>query len=595
MIEPRRILLSATRRGPPAQTLGDAHVRHSTNNNNNKRSSIAMPRQSLSVLERRRLIYGPGSSDERLARLRELDRATLSSAQQVRRLHELLCFLRAYPDDARVLRQVERMLARFAGRRDLMQQRDALAYSGIAGTLIWFPFFYPTARWLAQRWPDALRLDRTDAVAGESIAKLLPALVSPLEGHALRESHLPGFAALDAMRGRRADATFLIERVAAMPGDEFTREAFYDLINPGCELLPAAGTPSRTQAVFRAAPRSFRTAPLRTQRPDLRREIARAPRRVRRLSGALAREMTDLARVCMVTRERDLDAITYGNPRDVWLVEDDLGLAFALIGMVAERRAALPAIYGGLTLQNGVPIGYHQSDVIGPSVAVSFNTFDTYRGGESAVIFARLLATLHGVFGATSFSIEPYQLGHGNDEGLQSGAWWFYAKLGFRPRARQALALAGSEIARQRRTPGYRSSAGTLQRLAAHHVFFETDPSRPGPFILTTALGLKAGGLLARLADDDRARALALAGQRAQQVCGLGAPAAWSSSERRAWQMLVPLLALLPTRGWTAAERHALVDLVRLKAAIGERDYARKLAGHPRLLGALAALSAAAR
>ena len=101
----------------------------------------------------------------------------------------------------------------------------------------------------------------------------------------------------------------------------------------------------------------------------------------------------------------------YGNPRDVWLVDDGDGLAFALIGMVPERRAALPAIYGGLTLQNGVPIGYHQADFLGRSAAISFNTFETFRGGESAHVFARLLAALHAFSGATSFSIEPYQLG----------------------------------------------------------------------------------------------------------------------------------------------------------------------------------------
>ena len=37
------------------------------------------------------------------------------------------------------------------------------------------------------------------------------------------------------------------------------------------------------------------------------------------------------------------------------------------------------------------------------------------------------------LFGSDACSIDPYQLGHGNEEGLASGAWWFYYKLGFRP------------------------------------------------------------------------------------------------------------------------------------------------------------------
>jgi hypothetical protein len=554
-----------------------------------------MSNRPLAALERCHLAYGPGLAQARLVLLRQLDRTRLSTAGQVRRLHEALCFLRAYPDDGQVLRQVERMLARFERRADLRMHRDELAYSGIAGTTIWFPFFYPTARWVAARWPDALRLDRTDAVAEESLAKLLPALMSPLEAHALRESHMRGFRALDRLRGTRTDATFLIERVTAMPGNEITREAFYDLINPSCELLATRYSPSRTRAWFSGGPQGFRTRPIGktgstgSTRPDLRKEIRRAPRGIARLGGAQAQGLVDLARESMVTRERDLDAFAHGNPRDTWLIDDGEGLAFALIGMVPARRVALPAIYGGLTLQNGVPIGYHQSDVIGRGVAVSFNAFDTFRGGESAHVFARYLAALHAMFGATGFSIEPYQLGRGNDEGIGSGAWWFYRKQGFRPRARTALRLAASENARMQRDPVYRSSEEMLKRLAEHYLFFELEPSRPNPLILPAAIGLKVGAFLARLSDD-RDRAQALAGERAQRACA-ASRLDLSGAERRAWDSLAPLLAMLRCDRWPPTERRALLRLVRAKAAPSEMAYVRALREQPRLLQRLAGWS----
>ena len=40
----------------------------------------------------------------------------------------------------------------------------------------------------------------------------------------------------------------------------------------------------------------------------------------------------------MVTRSRDLDAFSYGDPRDVRLVDCVGGLAFACIGVIPERR-----------------------------------------------------------------------------------------------------------------------------------------------------------------------------------------------------------------------------------------------------------------
>ena len=137
----------------------------------------------------------------------------------------------------------------------------------------------------------------------------------------------------------------------------------------------------------------------------------------------------------MITRERDLAAFQYADPRDAFLVDDGDGLAFALVGMLPERRLLLPAVYGGLTLQNGVPIGYVQLDLLGRHAELSFNQFETFRDGGSARAFARFVAVTHHLFGCDGFSIEPYQLGQGNEEGIESGAWWFYHRFGFRPHA----------------------------------------------------------------------------------------------------------------------------------------------------------------
>ena len=541
---------------------------------------------ALARLERLRLQRGSAAAGERLRLLRRLERARLRTAAQVRRLHELLCFARGYPDNVAVLRQAVRMLRRFEHRSDLRAHRGELYASGIAGTTLWFPFFYPTARWLAARWPDQLRLDRSDTVAEDSITKMLPALVTSLEAYALRESHQPGYAALDHLRGKRTDATFLVERVEAMPGDDRTREAFYDAINPSCELVPGGTTPSRTLAHFSGAEHTYRTRPLRGDRPDLRQEIGREPGRVRRVTRGVARELIDLARASMVARERDLDAFAYGNAADTWWIDDDEGLAFALIGTAPERRIALPAIYGGLTLHNGVPIGYHQSDVIGSAAAVSFNTFETFRGAESAHVFARLLASLRALFGCTSFSVEPYQLGDGNDEGIASGAWWFYYKLGFRPRARTAARRAAAEAVRLQLAPGRRSSEETLRSLARHHVFFDLDPDRAGPLLRPAALGLAAASFLGRL-HRDRAQALRLAGARARAASGMPALDGLTGPQRRAWDSLGPLYAMLDTRGWTRRERAQLVELVHAKAAASEREAIRIVAAHPRLLQSL--------
>ena len=548
-----------------------------------------MSAAALRALERCCDGYGPGATARKLALLAALATARLRTADQVRRLHETLCFLRAYPDDARVLAAVERMLAGFDRRADLRAHCEALAASGIAGTTSWYPFFWPTARWLAARWPQQLRLDRNDVEAEKSLTRELPLLVTPLEAAALRELKLSGYAAIDRLRARgRTDAAFLVGRVAILAGDDFTREAFYDAINPSCELLATRETPARTSEKFGPAPVVFRSTPLRRGRPDLRAQMQRPPLSARRLPVADGSRLVDLARGTMLGRSRDLDAFAYGHAADTWLADDGGGLAFGLIGMAPERRAPIAAIYGGLTLCNGVPIGYFQVDVAGRTAALSFNTFETFRGGETAFTFARLLAVLRHVFGVDAFSIEPYQLGEGNDEGISSGAWWFYFKLGFRPRAAAARRLAAAEVARMQRQLAHRTSPQTLRRLAAHHLFFDLDPRRRTPLPPLAAIGLRVARLLATRHENPEV-ARAAVEREAAKLLGLRAPEQLNRDERRAFASFAPLVLLSGATHWPKPQRTALLSLVRAKAAGSERNYIRELAAHRPLCRALLA------
>jgi len=547
-----------------------------------------MSTRALIALERLRLEFGADAATARLALLKQLARSRLRSAPAVLRLHEALCFIRAYPDNAAVQAQAVSMLAGFARRADLRAHAKALADSGVAGTTIRYRFFAGQAQWLATRWPGLLRLDRSDADAGSRIARALPPLLTPVEATALNELKLPGYTALDRLRGRtETDAVFLLKRIAAMPGDGFTREVFSDGIDADFVLAPGPDTPSRTRAHLDGTPVLYRKAAPPRVRPALRAELAHPPRRVRRLSPTDGDTLVELARGAMVTRARSLEAFSFADARDAWLVDDGDGLAFGFAGVIPERRHALASTYGSLTLRNGVPIGYAQADIVGASAALSFNTFETFRGGEAAYTFARWLAALRRLFGVTSFSIEPYQLGHDNDEAIESGAWWFYAKLGFRPRDAATLQLARDEQARVRRSARHRTPPSTLRRLAERHLFFDLDASRPRPLIALGALGLQVGVALSARADSDRERAVGQCSAELQRLCGLTSLRGWSADQREAWRRMAPLLLLLDLPQWRPDERHALVGLVRAKGGRSERDFVARYHAQPRLDAAL--------
>ncbi len=154
----------------------------------------------LHVLMRVVREFGPELSSCKLALLKTLSQARMPNAESVLRLHEALCFMRAYPDDAAVQAQVASMLKRFDKRADLQAHRDTLADSGIVGTAIHYRFFHAQAQWLAQHWPTQLQLDRDDAEPEDRLARALVPLLTPTETQALVELKLAGFEALDRVR-----------------------------------------------------------------------------------------------------------------------------------------------------------------------------------------------------------------------------------------------------------------------------------------------------------------------------------------------------------------------------------------------------------
>src|SRR6185312_12695215 len=107
-----------------------------------------------------------------------------------------------------------------------------------------------------------------------------------------------------------------------------------------------------------------------------------------------------------------------------------------------------------------------------------FNLYYTFREGETAWLYARVLRLMRQLLGVTVFSIDPYQVGHENEEGIESGAFWFYRKLGFRPVRPELLRLTLAEEGKIGANTSYRTPARTLRKLAAGHMLFEMPESK---------------------------------------------------------------------------------------------------------------------
>jgi hypothetical protein len=239
-----------------------------------------------------------------------------------------------------------------------------------------------------------------------------------------------------------------------------------------------------------------------------------------------------------------------------------------------------------------VPINYIEGISLFERMELGFNTFYTFRDGETAWVYARILRALNLVTGATCFSIDPYQLGFNNDEAIESGAFWFYRKLGFRPTRPELESLARSEERKILGNRKYRTSSRTLRRLSAGSAVYEAPGRRSGDWdrFHIRNLGLAVARRMAREFEGDAARIREASSQQVARVIGMRLEN-MSSIARGIFEDLAIVLALIPDLArWNENETRALAAIARAKSDPEESEYLRKLQKHARLREAMIAL-----
>jgi len=550
---------------------------------------------ALNELDRRKTEYGDGAATRKLELLRVCEKRRLTRARDVLRLHETLCFLRAYPDNAAVLAQVERVLAGFDRRGDLRRHRAELVNSGIAGTAIHFSFFEPTAGWLARLCGRFLTIDWGCFERHDKLEQMLPMLALYCETPALDEFSFSIREWIERLKSpNEADAAFLMRRLGQLRMSSFMRETLFEDLEVPLILSPGPTTPARTREKYEGAAIMFQSRPLNRSRPSIPDEAARPPLSIRMIPPREGQYLIDLARSAMATRSRDLDAFAYGDKNDVRLVNCGEGLQFAYIGVIPERRFLLETLYGFLMLKNGVPVGYGTNTSLFGSSEVAYTVFDSFRAGEAASMYGRVIGITRHMFGIDTFMIDPYQLGHENDDALNTGAWWFYQKLGFRPHEADLLRIMRREIKRMKANPNHRSSITTLKKLAATDVFLHLDKPRDDVLgVLPLAnVGLRIMQYLADRFGFDRRRALTTCSREAAKLLGVRSLRGFSAGQRLAWERWSPLILILPEVGrWRRQDKRELAAVARAKGGRQETEYLLRFDRHQRLRRAIRTLA----
>ncbi len=520
--------------------------------------------------------YGPGVAVEKTRLLTQLARRRLGSSREVECFHDAVLFMRAFPDDAGVLEACERALRDFHRRGDVVRARRDLTGTGIAGTAMSYPFSYPMALWLASREPEGARLVWPEWERSGALDDLLSILTGKAEAPGVDDETVSAREWLYNSRCEgKGDYATLVERFTALEAAPEVREYLFNTLDVPAHWDLGAGRDSRTLARWQGGVPQYQLGPLDHGRPKLREALREVPR-IRAVDLRDGQRLVDLSRSSMSVRHRELEAFDYGDPRDAWLADVGRGLVISFVGLLPERRLWPECLYGGLFLKNGIPIGYHLVSALFGSSEVAYNVFPEFRRGESAWMFGRLLATAHGFLGASDFTVFRYQIGYENQEAIDSGAFWFYQKLGFRPRAGAVRNLMRDEEARMRERPGYRSSPTVLRRLSEEHVYFHLGARRDdliGLFPYAN-LGHKVTQWLASHGGPIAA-ARREAVREVEGLLGVRRRSSWPVAERRAFDTWAPVVVLLDGLGrWSTTRRRELVRVLRAKGGIHEVRFA---------------------
>jgi len=542
--------------------------------------------------------YSPDDQKQKGSLLESLERCAIRHPGTLLRFHEALCFLQAYPDDARVLELVDRALEGFGSRvARLGPAARRLHDSGIVGAALDYPFGYPMARWLAARYPQDVEIAWSRFDDEDRLDETLSLLATAAEGDAFSEGGMGWRRWLRVAKGGRrlSDLAVVLELFERTGLPEETRDWLFESVALPILWRPRGPGASRTLARLPCRRVFFHHGGLDRSVGDLVAALRRPPPLVRAPRDR-AEAMIEAARVAMATRQRELHAFSYPNPDDVLVVDAGRGLTLVFIGIEADFRLPLEGYYGFLALKNGVPVSYGGGWALFGALDFAVNIFASFRQGESAYLATQLLRAYRRIFNMRTIVVDRYQLGHESTEALRSGSFYFYHRLGFRPRDPGVIRVLAEERAKIAADASYRSPIPVLKRLAADEVFLTLPGGLAAPEkrLRATDVSALVARRIAREFGGDRRLATRVSTERVGRILGAARRAGWPGPEQRSFARMSLVAALIPDlAAWPLAERRGLVAVMRAKGGASEMGYARRLDAHARLRHSLEALARA--
>ncbi len=415
--------------------------------------------------------FGKEAAIEKRDLLTSLKLKSIKSKNNLQVCNALLHFIIAYPDNKAIYTLANLLLKQL---QEIIEANDQLQYrlynTGITATAVCASFNFELVSWLRKTRPGDIRFHSFSANDAQ-IQSILSVVMPKAESEILQDGNAEWKSWFKKLKNKEED--LLDQLIAVFCSSPIRPEVKDELWNaigvhveinfkthcclPDTWLLPyyhQVNNRKENSAPANQWCTGKKTGP-----------SSQNPVQIK-LTEAEAEQIIDCGRMILVRHLREIDPISFTSAKWVTYYQLDRGFSIALMGMVPARRHPIDCYMGYLVFKNGLPVAYAGSWLLFNSGRIGLNIFPGYRGGESKYIFDQVLQLHARVYRLNRFTVDPYQIGKDNSDGIHSGAFWLYYHAGFRPLQKLQLALAGTEAIKIKTNKNYRSPQSVLKILA---------------------------------------------------------------------------------------------------------------------------------
>jgi hypothetical protein len=474
--------------------------------------------------------------------------------------HDTLLFALAYPVNKEMKKSSEEKLADV--RRVLSPGNFNLDNSGIENSAVISSFTLSFLKWFVQCFPGNAKFhsfDEDETDVGDFLKLIIPSAETEILTYGWGKTKL--FRQL-------FNNKINIEKIIALfetGADEKLNELVFSQLKLYVELSLSGETLNRTTARSISYPSFFHKEIL--KRSDAEKIISTPLPKATKISPAEKRSLVENSRMMLAALGRETDPLTFTAIEETEFFALERGFSIALFSLRPPHRLAFDSYVGYMMFKNGLPIAYGGAWIFCHRALIGINIFDAYRGGESSFLFSQLLRVYHQCFKVARFSVEPYQYGKDNPEGIASGAYWFYYRFGFRSDNEKLALLAERENENIRNIKGYRSAPAVLKQFTQSTISLTLSDSFAGPD--SAKLSLAVTKMIAHEFDNSRAKAIA-AGLKSLQQLGISVS---KKPNETLINWALAFLILKPSKKFSPAEKKLFQKMIAEKENGTESNY----------------------